>query len=112
MINDHWSFEERHSLRHPPGCQCARNKAEHGAERTDQLAADRAGNRADDEADEGLEKLHPASRIRSAIADSMPVIDTVFRLPDCPAVIAIALRGHLSRAARNRMSSVLAAPPA
>src|SRR5882762_2233110 len=59
MINDHWSFEERHSLRHPPGCQCACNKAEHGAERTDQLAADRAGNRADDEADERFEQFHP-----------------------------------------------------
>src|SRR6266576_1835961 len=98
MINDHCSLIIDHSKK---AIRCATH-----------LAAGGTNDRSDDKTDERLEELHPASRIRSAAADSRPLIDTVFRLPDCPAVIAIALRGRPSRAARNRMSSALAAPPA
>src|SRR5712664_875755 len=53
------SFEERHSLGHPPCSDASRNKPEHAAERAEQFAAEGAGKRADDEADERLEEFHP-----------------------------------------------------
>src|SRR5258706_226141 len=99
----------KHLSRRPPRGDAPRDEPEHRAEGADDRVADDAGDRADDEAHQCLEKFHLVSRARSASAVSIPAIFTVLRRPVRPAAIVTALRGTDSRSARKRINSSLAA---
>src|SRR6267143_139023 len=67
MFSDHRSFEQPNFLGRPPRSHSPGNEAEHGAERSKQLAAERASDRPHDETDKCLEKLHQDLRIERRI---------------------------------------------
>jgi len=99
------------AARDPPGGDPAGDETEHHAECTEQLIAEHADERRDDEADQRLEQPHEASRrMWSAASVVIPSTVTSLRRAACPRAIVTEPRGTPSRFAMNRTSSLFAAP--